>query len=713
MRKIKEAYIVGVSDAATVRPDLLAKWSKNNHKPLSAYLIGSAHKAEWDCGKGHVWIAPIRQEASRAVLCTECEKASAKKTKRTVKDLEKIYSPQNERPFSDKLPTHKSFLWICPNHPEPYSMDIKRLLNGIGCSYCAGRKILPNYNDFLTLFPYLRDFWSQKNTVNPETLGRRSTYKAVWCCSKNHEWETAVNVQILKDKERLCPYCSEDRVLIGETDAATTSPELIPQWHPSKNGSATLSQFFDNNAIRKFWWWNPECKHEWEEPIYRRKERINDPCPVCDRRIFQPNVNDLPAYKPYVRDMWDYELNNRNPDGIGPDSHRKVWLKCTNGFPHSFAVLASAIHEDTSCLVCANKQVWLGFNDLATTNPAEAKQFHPTKNGKVTPESIVFGTHKRLWWICEKNHEWDVRGIDRKNYSTGCPECRQQTSAAEKEIAEWIRSVYDGEIETNVYNIIPGRRELDIYLPSEGLAIEFNGIYWHSEKYRGEQTHYKKWLDCKDRGIQLIQIWEDVWSDKPELVKAMLANKIGLRTQKTIYGRKTTPSEITSEEAVNFLEKNHIQGGTVATHYIGLRTNTGEIVAVMLLTKTEASGEVLNIVRYATSCNVPGGFTKLLNYSEKNHHPKKYITFSDHTVSDGKLYKDNGFILDKEISPDYMYVVAGKRQHKFAYRLKRFKNDPALKYEEGMTEKQLAKLNNLSRIWDAGKTRWVKTVNPS
>ena len=118
-----------------------------------------------------------------------------------------------------------------------------------------------------------------------------------------------------------------------------------------------------------------------------------------------------------------------------------------------------------------------------------------------------------------------------------------------------------------------------------------------------------------------------------------------------------------------------------------------------------------NIVRYATSVPVVGGFSKLLSTATKIYNPSAFITFSDNCVSDGGLYKKLGFTAEKQLPPDYMYVVNGKRKHKFGYRLKKFRNNPALKFEEGLTERELAELNGLNRIWDAGKIKWVKTIN--
>lgn len=83
------------------------------------------------------------------------------------------------------------------------------------------------------------------------------------------------------------------------------------------------------------------------------------------------------------------------------------------------------------------------------------------------------------------------------------------------------------------------------------------------------------------------------------------------------------------------------------------------------------------------------------------------MTFSDTTVSDGGLYEQLGFVRDGVIAPDYQYVVNGTREHKFNYRLKRFRDDPELDHRDGLTEKQLAELNGLTRVYDAGKVRWT------
>ena len=277
-------------------------------------------------------------------------------------------------------------------------------------------------------------------------------------------------------------------------------------------------------------------------------------------------------------------------------------------------------------------------------------------------------------------------------------------SSGEKELSDYLKSINISH-EKGVRSLIPPQ-EVDIYIPSHNIAIEYNGLYWHSEKHRNKNYHYEKWKTCNNAGIQLIQIWEDEWMNKPEIIKNMLAHKLGVSTQKRVYGRKTDILVLSFKESSQFLNKNHIQGEASGSLYLGLGIDDELVAAIVFKQRSEDKWE---LVRYATNSNVIGGFSKLLKYFEGVIHPNKITTFADLCVSDGGLYKDNGFIMDKLLKPDYSYFVGGVREHKFGYRLKRFENDPDLIWEDGLSERELAELNGLLRVYDAGKQRWVKT----
>jgi len=155
-----------------------------------------------------------------------------------------------------------------------------------------------------------------------------------------------------------------------------------------------------------------------------------------------------------------------------------------------------------------------------------------------------------------------------------------------------------------------------------------------------------------------------------------------------------------------FLDAHHIQGSARGSFYLSL-LHDGVMVATSVWVKR---GSDLVLERYATSVSVRGGMGKLLKagcIEGRQRGAQRVVTFADHGVSDGGLYERLGFVADKVLKPDYAYVVDGDRKHKFNYRLKRFKNDPVLRYVDGLSESQLAELNEIPRVWDCGKTRYV------
>ena len=241
--------------------------------------------------------------------------------------------------------------------------------------------------------------------------------------------------------------------------------------------------------------------------------------------------------------------------------------------------------------------------------------------------------------------------------------------------------------------------ELDIFIPDKMIAIEINGVYWHSEIYKSNDYHETKRLKCSDIGIRLINLYEDDINDKWDLLQRFLLNALGVNKEERIFARKCDINYNPDiSECKELLNRYHIQGYASQNKALTLQ-HENETVAVMLF-----KGNVLT--RYATSKKVIGGFGKLLKASGF----EEIITFIDLDTFQGDTYFKTGFAIDCYLKPDYKYVVNAKRIHKFNFRLKKFREDPNLLYEEGLTEKQLAKLNNIPRIYDSGKYRlkWTK-----
>ena len=593
--------------------------------------------------------------------------------------------------------------WIC-DKGHSYSASIKNRSKGRGCPYCSGKKVLAGYNDLFTTHPEIVELWSEKNTINPKEVSAGTHKKAWWECGKGHQWEASI-CKVASEKRR-CPYCSNNLLMTGFNDLATVLPEIASQWHPSKNDKSASEVFPKTN---KKAWWICSKGHEWQASPNSRSNGHG--CPVCAGKKALSGDNSLADTHPELVKEWDYERNGDfSPENTRRGSHFQINWICSKG--HNYKATISDRTNPSKkrgCPYCSGRKVIVGLNDMATTHP-DMQCFHDD-GSKVDMTTISAGSGISYMWKCDNGHKTYAPAYQAIKWMQGCPQCSEHgTSSSEKEIIKYVESITESKILSNDRSII-NPYELDIYIPGHNLAIEFNGLYWHTEE-RGKDKHYHytKWKKCKEAGIQLITIWEDEWRDKQDIVKSMIAHKLGVSQDRRVYARKTVVKTIGSSQSQDFLNNNHIQGGCSSSSHVGLFNNEGELIAVSSWRKNK---NTLYLDRYATSCTVVGGMGKMLKKGKeiaKEYSCTDIVTFSDHSVSNGNLYENLGFNKDEDLKPDYSYVVKGERKHKFGYRIKKFKQDPQLIYKEGLTEKELAQLNGLERIWDCGKTRWVIKV---
>lgn len=703
-----------------LKPHLLLEWhpTKNSNLNLESISAGSHVKAWWVCAKGHEWEAVVASRVKHG-----CPYCSGRKPLKGENDLPTTHpeiaiqwhpiknnSLMPENYFSG---SEKRIWWECDRGHEWEETISNVTRRNIACPYCSGRHLKAGFNDLATLNPKLATEWNftLNNELFPNMVMINYSKKVWWECDKGHEWEALIYGR--HNKNIGCPYCANQKILVGYNDLATIYPLVAVQWHPTKNLGKEPFQVSGGSSKKA--WWSCSKGHEWEATIYSRTNK-NTKCPYCIGQKAISGENDISSSHPELVKLWHRAKNNlKRPTDFSYGSNHKVWWACSEGHEWETTVKEQSIAGD-KCPYCSNKKVLDGFNDLATVEPELLKQWNFSRNGNLSPSTITRGSGQKVWWACEKNHEWEAYPYSRTGRkNSSCPVCAagKTVSKAEIEIFTYLSGI-GVLLEQSNRIILKDNKELDIFVPEKKIAIEYNGLYWHSEEQgKGRTYHYDKWLECKEQGIQLIQIWEDDWNRNPEQIKKMLTHKIGLSKELKFFARNTEIQVLNLTQAKIFLEDNHIQGFANGSYYLGLtEKGTPEKLLAVLVLKNEAgtNGKVLNIIRYATAANMVGGFTKLLSYAAKTYVPDSFITFSDNCVSDGGLYKNNGFIVDKELKPDYMYVIKGERKHKFSYRIKRFINDPELLWEESLTESQLAKLNNLPRIWDAGKTRWVKIV---
>lgn len=289
-------------------------------------------------------------------------------------------------------------------------------------------------------------------------------------------------------------------------------------------------------------------------------------------------------------------------------------------------------------------------------------------------------------------------------------------SKEELELLEFIKSIYSKTINENKKNILDNG-EIDIFLPEDNIGIEYNGLYWHSEKAgRGKYYHITKTLEAKNKNIRLIQIFSDEWINKKEIVKTKLKNILKLNNTNKVYARKCKIKEIVDTNIKDtFLEKYHIQGKDKSKIKLGLYYNDN-LVSIMTFSNPRiALGAKSNknkweLSRYATSQNIIGGASKLLKYFINKYNPEYIYSYSDNRWSDweNNMYLTIGFKFVNKSEPGYFYTKNYMdRIHRFNFRktkLKQMGIDITNK-----TEDEIMKSLNYTKVWDCGvsKFEWV------
>jgi hypothetical protein len=246
--------------------------------------------------------------------------------------------------------------------------------------------------------------------------------------------------------------------------------------------------------------------------------------------------------------------------------------------------------------------------------------------------------------------------------------------------------------------------ELDIYIPSKKIAIEFNGIYWHSERNgKHKDYHLNKTEACEKKGIQLIHVFESEWYFQKEILQSLINAKLGI-FEKRIYARNCNIEQISKKEKNIFLEKNHLQGNDKSSIHIGLFYNNA-LVAVMTFGNSRYNKKYeYEMHRFCTKIGhqIIGGASKLWSYFVKHHDPNSVITYADRRYSDGTFYEKIGFEKIQTSKPNYFIIANGKLQSRLNWQkhllIKKLKNN----YDKNLTEWENIQLSGYDRIWDCG-----------
>lgn len=413
------------------------------------------------------------------------------------------YSKNIITPKEIKAGSGTKVWWKC-SLGHSWSASPNHRTKGRGCPICANKVVLLGYNDLTTLKPNIASEWDyEKNgEKTPANYTVRSGERVWWKCKRNHSWE-AVIASRTGNKYVGCPYCSGLLPIEGETDLLTTNPELISEWNYEKNTLLTPNMVKAGSSDKV--WWICDKGHEWQAVISSRT--VNESgCPFCSGRYAIQGENDLMSVDSPLLKEWNYDRNGRlTPSDFKEHSARKIWWKCKKG--HEWCSSISDRSRGDGCPYCSGKRVLVGFNDLAHINPYIAKEWNYEKNGNKIPQKYTCKSGIKVWWKCEKGHEWKT-SISNRSRGDGCPKCNSgiRTSFPEQAIYFYVKKIYPDAV-NRCTDVLPNGMEIDIFIPSINVGIEYDGSVWH-ESDKALEKEVKKYIECKRNDIFLIRVKE-------------------------------------------------------------------------------------------------------------------------------------------------------------------------------------------------------------
>ena len=280
--------------------------------------------------------------------------------------------------------------------------------------------------------------------------------------------------------------------------------DLMLEWDYKRNAALGLDPNVLGEMSHTKAWWKCSEGHSWKAMISNRAAHKRG-CPYCAHQLPIPGKTDMATLFPELAKEWHPTKNNCSPSEVMPGTHNKAWWVCSEG--HEWEAQVKSRTTGVRCPYCSGKKVLKGFNDLATVNPDMAAEWHPTKNGDLSPEEVTDASGKKVWWLCKNGHAYEMAVYNRKRGS-GCPKCSDalRTSFPEQAIFYYIKQEFPDAV-SGYRDIFDSSMELDIYIPSLKVGIEYDGRVYHF-KTSNQLRDGRKYAICKEHGVVLIRIQE-------------------------------------------------------------------------------------------------------------------------------------------------------------------------------------------------------------
>ena len=483
--------VKGENDLQTVNPVLAKEWNnkKNGNLKPESFLANSNKKVWWKCSEGHEWQATI-DSRNTGIGCPYCSGRYAIKGENDLQTVNPVLAKEwNYEKNGDLKPgkimanSNMNVWWKCIKGHE-WQAKISNRNNGRGCPVCSSerRTSFPEYAIVYYLKKYglhvIHSYKEQGYELDIYIPSKKTAieYDGYYWHKNKTKKDLRKNQRCEKDgirlyriREALPPLndSSIDYIVQGnqkdlskvlkdilsniigscvdvdlERDAIAienlreftekansilfSNPQIAKEWNFEKNDNLK-PEHFAANSNKKVWW---KCSkgHEWQATIDHRNR--GNTCPYCAGKKVLKGHNDLQTVNPSLAKEWNYEKNgNLKPESFLAKSNKKVWWKCSKG--HEWQATIGSRNSRCGCPYCSGRLAIRGESDLQTVNPTLATEWNYEKNDGLTPMDVMPSSDKKVWWKCNKGHEWQARIADR-NRGRGCPECYREKRSKRK-----------------------------------------------------------------------------------------------------------------------------------------------------------------------------------------------------------------------------------------------------------------------------------------
>ncbi len=347
------------------------------------------------------------------------------------------------------------------------------------CLVCVNKIVIEGINDLTTTSPDLAKMWDyETNSILPTTLHAGSSTPVFWKCEKSHPFDSAPKSTFG------CPICSNRRTVSGINDLATTNPEVLKAWDYSKN---ILDPTTINAGAKQTAWWICPNGHSHQKSI-RTQVSGEYGCNYCYNRGVLEGFNDLASQYPELTKQY-HSSNRLPPNQIHSGGHDSITWECIKGHTWETEVRHRTVNN-YDCPTCANLRLLVGYNDLLSQYPIQAKMWNTSKNGMKADEIGYYSSMKSFWWDCPNGHSYRAKVFTQTVDNRGCPHCQKaNTSKIEGALREQLRA---NRILQNV--TISHKNRIQVKYPKlrycqidilgeysgKKVIIEYDGYRWHT-----------------------------------------------------------------------------------------------------------------------------------------------------------------------------------------------------------------------------------------